>query len=80
MSVLSRNEQRDIIVLSVRQKLTQTLTKKIHFLIKWARWLVTHIYKHFTFEQSKFKKDFVVMTQKARQRATSLVERDFCKF
>lgn len=28
MSILSRNEQRDIIVLSARQKLTQPLTKK----------------------------------------------------
>ena len=32
-----------------------------------------------TFEQAKFKKDFVIMNQKARQNATSLVERDFYK-
>ena len=44
-----------------------------------ARWLVTHIYEHYTFEQSKFKKDFVVMNQKAGQTATSLVEKDFYK-
>ena len=34
-----------------------------------AGWLVTHIYEHFTFGQSKFKKDFVVMNQKTRQTA-----------
>ena len=49
----------------------------LHFLITGAGWLVTHIYKHYTFEQSKFKKDFVVMNQKARQKATSSVERYF---
>ena len=38
-----------------------------------------HIYEHFTFEQSKFKKGFVLMNQKARQRATSSVEKDFYK-
>ena len=42
-----------------------------------AGWLVTHIYNHYAFEQSEFKKDFVVMNQKARQNATSSVERDF---
>ena len=34
-----------------------------------AGWLVTHIYEHFTFGQSKFIKDFVVMNQKTRQTA-----------
>ena len=44
-----------------------------------AGWLVTKIYQHFTFEQSKFKKDFVVMNQDSRQKPTSSVERDFYK-
>ena len=43
----------------------------IHFSVTRAGWLVTKIYQHFTFEQSKFKQDFVVMNQKARQKATS---------
>ena len=51
----------------------------LHFLITRAGWLVTHIYQHFTFSQSKFKKDFVVMNQKARQTASSSVEKDFYK-
>ena len=29
----------------------------LHFLIPKAGWLVTHIYEHFTFEQSKLKEN-----------------------
>ena len=46
-------------------------SEHLHFLIKRAGWLVTSIYKHFTFEPSKFKEDFVIMYQRARQKATS---------
>ena len=49
------------------------------FLITRAGLLVTHIYEHFTFEQSRFKKDFVVMNQKSRQKTTTPVKKDFCK-
>ena len=38
-----------------------------------------HIYKHYTFDLSRFKKDFVIINQKARQQATSSVERNFHK-
>ena len=51
----------------------------LHFLITRVGWLVTYIYAHYTFEQSKFKTDFVVMNQKSRQTATSSVEKDFYK-
>ena len=70
------------------QKTYSTLRKKkfiplyaedLHFLIKRTGWLVIHIYEHYTFHQSKFKKDFVVMNQKSRQQATSSVERDSFK-
>ena len=54
-------------------------TEDLLFLITRAGWLVTHIYEHFTFSLSKFKKDFAVMSQKARQTATSFVEKDFYK-
>ena len=37
----------------------------LHFLITRAGWLITHIYEHFTFEQSKFNRYFVLMNQKA---------------
>ena len=51
----------------------------IHFLIKRCRWLMTKIYAHYTFEQSKFKKDFVIMNQVSRQNSQTTVEKDFYK-
>ena len=89
MSNLVRDEEKDTInSFRYNSKTHSTLQSKkyfplyaehLHFLIKSVGWLVTHIYKHFTFEQSKFKKDFVVMNQKAGQKATCSVERDFYK-
>ena len=89
MSVLRRNEEKDVIhSFKYSSKAHSTLENRryiplyaehLHFLIKTAGWLVTQIYDHFTFEQSKFKKYFVVMNQKARQKATSPVECDFYK-
>ena len=61
------------------KKYVALYAEDLHFLITWAGLLVTHIYKHLTFSQSKFKKDFVVMNQKGRQTATSSVEKDFYK-
>ena len=52
----------------------------IHFLVKRAGCLVTKIYAHYTFEQSKFKKDFIIMNQILHQNANSLVGKDFYKF
>ena len=83
ISTLVRVENKDKIN-SIRysSKTHSTLREKKFiplFLITGADWLVTHIYEHFTFEQLKFKKEFVVMNQKSRQRATSSVERDFYK-
>ena len=40
-------------------------------------WLVTRIYAHFTFEQSMFKKEFMIMNQISRQNAKNNVEKDF---
>ena len=51
----------------------------IHFLVTKAGWLVTYIYAHYTFYQTKFKKDFVSMNQKSRQTASIKVEKDFYK-
>lgn len=61
------------------KKIIPLYAEHIHFLVKRAGWLVTRIHQHFTFEQSKFIKDFVVMNEKARQKATSSVERDLYK-
>ena len=51
--------------------------KDLHFLVNHAGWLVTHIYEHYTFEQSKFKKDFVVMNQKSREKANFICRKIF---
>ena len=42
-------------------------------------WKVTKLYKHFYFDQEKFKRNFILMNQKARQEAGDKVESDFCK-
>ena len=89
MSVMVRDDEKDKInTFSYHSKTHSTLKEKrfisldaedLHFLITRAGWLVTHIYAHYTFEQSKFKKDFVIMNQKARQTAETKVEKDFYK-
>ena len=38
------------------------------FLIKRAGWTVTKINSHLTFEQSRFKRNFILMNQKSRQK------------
>ena len=65
---------------TLKDKLFVTLyAEDIHFLVSRAGWLVTQIYAHYRFYQSKFKKDFVVINQKSCQAATSKVEKDFYK-
>ena len=89
MSVLNSNVERDIINnFKWSSKIHRTLDDKkciplhfehLHFLINIAGWLVTNIYKDYTFEKAKFKQDFVFMNRKALQKATSPVERNFYK-
>ena len=90
MSVLNRIVERDIInSFKCSYKTHSTLADKafivlyakhLHFLIKRAGWLVTKIYEHYTFEQAIYMQDFVLMNQKARQKATFPAERDSYKF
>ena len=89
MSIMVRNEEKDKINSFPYTSKTHSMLKEkkfvplyaddLHFLITRAGWLVTHIYEHCTFEQSKFNKDFMIMNQKLRQKATSPVKRDFFK-
>ena len=51
----------------------------LQFLIKRAGWIVTKLYSHFTFEQGKIKKDFVLMNQYSRQNAKNDIEKIFYK-
>ena len=65
MSIMVRNEEKDKInSFPYTSKTHSTLKEKkfiplyaddLHFLTTRAGWLVTHIYEHYTFEQSKFK-------------------------
>ena len=47
--------------------------------IKRAGWVVTKIHSHITFEQSRFKQNFILMNQKSRQESKNNVEKDFYK-
>ena len=89
MSIAVRNEEKNKLnSFPYNSKTHSTLKEKkfvllyaedLHFLITRAGLRVTHIYEHYTFEQAKFKKDFVIMNPKSRQTATSSVEKDFYK-
>ena len=47
--------------------------------IKRAGWKVTKIHSHLTFEQARFKQNFILMNQKSRQKSKTNVEKDFYK-
>ena len=49
------------------------------FFIKRAGWKVTKIHSHLTFEQARFKQNFILMNQKSRQQWKNSVEKDFYK-
>ena len=53
--------------------------KQIFFAVVRAEWKITKIYSHYTFEQERFKKDFILMNQKSRQNLRNSVEKDFYK-
>ena len=85
ISIVLRNDEKEKInrfptISALKEKKFITLyAEDIRFLVTRAGWLVTHIYAHYTFERSKFKKDFVIMHQKSCQTASSTVEKDFYK-
>ena len=51
----------------------------LNFCIKRACWKVTKIHAHLTFDQSRVKKNFIIMNQTSRQQATDNVTKDFYK-
>ena len=89
LSVIKRSEKKDTPnSFFYTSKTHSTLEEKkfiplyaehLHFLIKRAGWLVTKIYEHYTFQQAKFKRKFVIINQKSRQKASTSVQRDFFK-
>ena len=51
----------------------------LHFLLTRCGWRVTKTRGHYTFEQKKFKKGFVIMNQVSKQNAKTDAEKDFYK-
>ena len=47
------------------------------FCIKRVGWKVTKIHSHLTFEQARFKQNFILMNQKSRQESKNSVEKGF---
>lgn len=87
---IKKHKKKEDILFSLpfNSKTHSTLNEKIYvplyaedlyFLTTRAGWKVTRIYKHYTFKQDTFKKDFVVMNQNVRKTAKTKVEKDFYK-
>ena len=51
----------------------------LSLLIKRPVWKVTKIYSHITFEQERFKRNFILKNQVARQMQKNAIEKDFYK-
>ena len=51
----------------------------LRFWIKRCSWKITKIYTHFTFEQSRLRRDFALNNQHKRQKAKTSIEKDFHK-
>ena len=80
------NDKGMIISYKTTAKTHATMDKKIsiplyaehlHLLMTKCGWRVWNVRVHYTFQQSKFKKDFITMNQVSRQQAKTDVERDF---
>ena len=85
--VLQRNRKGLLNTFKFNQKTHSTMKQKIflplyaehlHFLKKRAGWVVTKIYAHYTFHQSKLKKN-TIMNQVSRENAKRSVEEGFYK-
>ena len=50
------------------KKIIPLYLEDLVFLIKRAGWTVTKIHSHLTFEKSRFKRNFMLMHQKSRQK------------
>ena len=86
-SIMSKHDTGALKTFKCNEKTKSTMKKgfsplyaeHFHFLVTKASWLVTKMHTHYTFEQSKFKKDFVEMNQVSRQKAKAKIEKDFYK-
>ena len=53
--------------------------ENLKFLITRCCWRAKKIYSHYTFEQVRFKREFVLMKQKSKQNSKNAIEKDFFK-
>ena len=60
-----------------QKKFLSLYAEHSNFLLRLSGWIVIKIYTHCTFEQSKFKKDSVIMNQVSRQNVKMSVEKGF---
>ena len=90
MPIIRRNDEKNVtrqIKASTKTHATFKEKKNIpvyaegihHFLVNRAGWLVTEIYQYFTFSQPNYKKDFMIMNQRSRHKATTDVKSYFYK-
>ena len=61
------------------KKFIRLCLEDLIFLITRCCWIVTKIYSHYTFEQVRFEREFVLMNQKIRQNAKNAIKKDFFK-
>ena len=53
--------------------------EELKFVIYRFGWKVTNLYRHYHFEQERFKRDFILMSQNARQESKNSIESNFWK-
>ena len=63
----------------LKKKFLPLYLEYLAFVIKRVGWKVTKIHAHLTFEQKRFKKDFILMNQKSRQESKNNIEKHFYK-
>ena len=61
------------------KKIIPLYLEDLKFLITRWCWKLAKIYSQYIFEQSHFKRDFVLMNQRPRQIAKNIIEKDFVK-
>ena len=61
------------------KKILPLYLEHLRFLVFGVGWVVTKIYSHFSYEQERFKRNFILMNQRSWQTAKNLVEKDFFK-
>ena len=59
-----------------KKRFQRMYLEQIFVVVVRAGWKIIKIYTHCTFEQERFKKNFIFMNQNSRQNAKKSVEKD----